>query len=82
MGMLGPLPRQTAPNSAKAQVGARQSGASLHNLEPRQASRIDAHEQRTVAQEADEVAVVPPALNRHVDEAEGDRSVSAWPHPQ
>ena len=46
-----------------------------------QAPRVGAHQQGTVAPEADEVAVIPPFLNHQVCEAKSERPVRAWTHP-
>ena len=47
-----------------------------------QATGVGAHQQRPVAPGADEVAVVPAALDHQVGEAERERAVGAGPHPQ
>src|SRR6185437_5936927 len=43
---------------------------------------VGAHEQRTVAPGADEVAVVPAALDHHIGEAERQGAVAARPRAQ
>ena len=43
---------------------------------------VGAHQHRTVAPGADEVTVVPAALDHQVGDAEGERAVGAGPHPQ
>ena len=47
-----------------------------------QAAGVGAHQVRPVAPLADEVAVVPAALDHQMGEAERQRAVGAGPHPQ
>ena len=43
---------------------------------------VGPHQERAVGPFGDEVAVVPPALDHHVGEAERQRPIGSGPHPQ
>jgi hypothetical protein len=45
-------------------------------------ARVGTHEMRPVAPLADEVSVVPAALDHHVGETERQRTVAAWTDPE
>ena len=58
------------------------AAARCHVALGKQSAGVAAHQQRPVAPIADEIAVVPAALDHQVGEAERQRAVGAGPHPK
>ena len=78
----GGVVRHQAPCRAIPGERAARIAARLEVVLGQQAARVRADQVRPVAPGADEVAVVPAALDHHVGEAEGEGAVRAGPHPE
>ena len=61
--------RRASPSGVEVALGQQPAG-------------VGAHQVRPVAPLADEVAIVPAALDHQIGEAERERAVGAGPHPQ